>query len=196
MISREDFDQHCCWHLQRGRGGISVRWRWEETSCFMEFFTFESTTDRNHRRWEVTVPADEAYDLAFGAVMSFAARGMDERVSKATLRLVCLNAKLIVLPDGLNPWHLNLGTGFSGPVHFFCDGADDSRMIAVSARESQYDMSRKASVVGCARGADGEWMRTDVPDDLLALGASEGFSWSGKALANLHRTASACPTAA
>jgi hypothetical protein len=196
MISREDFEQHSCWHLKRGRGGISVRWRWEETACYMEFFAFESTTDRNSRRWDITVPPDEAYDRALGAVMAFAAAGMDERIAKAASRLVDLPTKLVVLPDGLNPWHLNLGKGFSGPVYFFCDGADDSKMLAVSARESQYDMSRKACVIGCARAEDGEWSRTEVPDDLLALGASEGFSWSGKAMANLQRSASHSPRAA
>lgn len=191
MISREDFEQHCCWHLKRGRGGISVRWRWENTSCFMEFFSFESTTDRDARRWEITVPADEAYDHALGAVMAFAAAGMHEAIAKTKTSLASLNAKLVVLPDGLNPWHLNLGKGFSGPVYFLCEVSDESRMIAVAARESQYDMSRKAVVMGCARGEDGEWMRTDVADDLLSLGISEGFSWSGKALANLQRSRSA-----
>lgn len=42
-----------------------------------------------------------------------------------------------------------------------------------------------------ARGEDGEWMRTDVVDDLLTLAVSEGFSWSGKALANLQRSRTA-----
>jgi hypothetical protein len=175
MISREEFEQHSFWGLKRGRGAISIRWRWEEAGCFMELFAYEGTTDRNARRWSVTVPNDEAYDTALGAVMAFAAKGMDEKISTATSRLVCLPAKLVVLPDGLNPWHLNLGKGYSGPVYFFCDGLDDARMIAVSARESQYDMSKKAAVIGCSRGSNGDWFRTDAPVDLLELGVSEGF---------------------
>lgn len=182
MIAREDFEEHSSWHLSRGRGGMTIRWKWLEQYCFMDLIRYESTTDRNYRRWELTVPSDEAYETAFGAITDFAAGGMDERVAKAVGQLAILNAKLTALPADANPWGLNFGNGIVGPAIFFRDVADAGRMVVVSARESQYDMSRKARVLGCAVGESGEWGRVEPDAGVIELGCREGHSWSQKAL--------------
>jgi hypothetical protein len=194
MLAREDFEEHSCWYLKRGRAGMTIRWRWEETSCFMDLISYESVTDRGYRKWDLNVPTEEAYDYAFGCIAAFAAKGMPERIEKARgqdadVRLVHLPARFSALPHDVNPWQANFGKGIVGAASFFTDTRDESRMIAVSARESQYDMSKRARVIGCARGADGDWRASEVSDDLIELGVSDDFSWPAKAMARYRSSA-------
>jgi hypothetical protein len=180
MVTREDFEQHSSWHLSRGTGAVSIRWRWEEACCHIEFIAYESQTDRNYRTWSATVPAEDAYDAVFGAAAAFAASGMAAQAARTDGRLAAMYARLTALPADADPWKLNFGNGITASIVFFSDVLDESAMTVAVATEAYGRMS-KPILVGCTRGRDGDWHSCEAGAELAEL-ATENGHWAWSAL--------------
>lgn len=184
MISRNGFEASSHWHLySANHGALSLRWlKLDNGSYQARLQQYRSVVDRHMKSAERVFPPEEAYER----IISVTGRAISEHIERQLVshEVAKVVYRVVTLPDGLNPFQLQMGKGAGGSAYAFATKSVPGRILIASTPETRYDESKKAEFIELQSQADA-WVEVALSRPLTEVASTEGPGWVAKALSKI-----------